>query len=243
MGSIQVALLTTGTLGNFFSIADVFNLPYIWRDYDHCYKAMAGEFGKRFRNAGLKAGYRIFKTWRSGQRAFVSRVPVLSFDDMKVYKMRCMESKPYIEFYKACGAIPTPIPWPEVYTALQKGVVDGADTTLDVSISAKHIEVTKYGVAIDQSLMPCYLIVAENWWSKLPKDIQKAFIEAQKKAVVANNEADIARQREVVKIYQERGLSVIYPPLKPFRDVAHSIYKQFYDKIGKDNIESALKAE
>ena len=145
LGTIQMCLVS-GPVAGYFKPAMVFDIPYLFSSAPVAWKVLDGPFGKNLSAALLKkSGLRNLAYGETGFRNFTnSKRPIKSPADMNGLKIRVMETPLYITMVKALGAAPTPISWPEVYTSLQQGVVDGQENPVSVILYAKFSEVQKY---------------------------------------------------------------------------------------------------
>ena len=180
LGTLEGAIITTGPLSAFVPEADLFNLPFLFKNAAHAYKVVDGEIGEEFNKKMIAKGFRIIGWWTTGTRNTSNRTRAInSPDDYKGLKIRTMESPPFIALYKALGAIPVPMAITEVYTGLSQGTIDGIDGSLSAQLEFKHIEVLKYAAVTDHIVLLFPFTVAERWWQGLPKDVQQAITKAE----------------------------------------------------------------
>ena len=143
-GTVDMTLTGTAVLGNFVPEVAVFDLPFIFRDIPHAYKAL-DTVGMDLCKLGEKQGMITLAIWENGVRHMTNnRQPIRTPEDMKGLKVRVMEQPVYIEMMKALGASPTPMAMSELYTALQKGVVDAQENPLAQIATKRFDEVQKY---------------------------------------------------------------------------------------------------
>lgn len=122
IGTVEMAAITTAVTSRFVKELEIFNLPFLFRDFQHLYKVVDGKFGEELNGATQRKGLRIVGWWVGGSRSIYARKPISDLASMKGLKIRTMETPLIIATWKALGLIPTPIPFSEVYTALQQGV-------------------------------------------------------------------------------------------------------------------------
>ncbi|HXZ43555.1 MAG TPA: TRAP transporter substrate-binding protein DctP, partial [archaeon] len=125
LGSVQIGMLS-GPFSGFCKEAQVFDIPYLFPSLLVAYRTLEGPFGKELAEECLKkTGMRILTYAQVGFRNFTNSARVIKTPaDLKGLKLRVMENPVYMNLVKSMGAAPTPIPWPETYTALQQKVVD-----------------------------------------------------------------------------------------------------------------------
>uniref|UniRef100_UPI00396CCCCE TRAP transporter substrate-binding protein DctP n=1 Tax=Paracoccus sp. TaxID=267 RepID=UPI00396CCCCE len=142
LGTIEMTIASDGTLSNFVPEVGVLGIPFLLRDKNHARAVLDGEIGEemlaKFDNAGLHA-----LAWgEQGFRHITSnRGPIETPADLSGLKIRTMENQVHIEAFRALGAAPTPMAWPEVIGALEQGAIDGQENPLSVIVSAKLNEV------------------------------------------------------------------------------------------------------
>jgi tripartite ATP-independent transporter DctP family solute receptor len=237
LGTLEGVLSTTGPLSAFVPEADLFNLPFLFKNSAHAFKVVDGEIGAWFNEKAIPKGFRILGWWTIGTRNTSNNVrPINSPEDYKGLKIRTMESPPFIAVYKAMGAIPVPMSITEVYTALQQGTIDGIDGSLPAQLEFKHIEVLKYAPVTDHVILLYPFFVAEKWWQSLPSNIQEAIIKAEMEARPIQRQADAEYNETIEAEWVKQGKAITHPSIEPFQDAAKSIYPQFYDKVGGKEI-------
>lgn len=209
----------------------IFDLPFLIKDRAHAFRVLDGDIGKALSDATVATkGVRVIAYGELGFRQITNRVrPVLSPKDLQGLKIRVPSNKVRLAAFKALGAAPTPVPYKELYTALQQGVVDGQENPL-FSIAALSLwEVQKYVSITNHVFTPSYLLVNERWLNTLSpanRDIvMRAGAEAQKRqrATLEHGDADI-----VAKLKQH-GMRVDTPDPAPFIEATREVWKGFGD--------------
>ncbi len=239
-GTIDFTMTSTAVLGNFLPQAAVFDLPFIFRDVQHAYKAL-DTVGMEI--AEKLQGMKLLAYYENGVRHMTnSKRPIRKPEDMKGLKIRVMEQPIYIEMIKALGGNPTPMAFGELFTALQQGVVDGQENPAAHIYTARFFEVQKYISLTAHTYSAEPMLVSLAAWNKLPKDLQE-------KIQAAANESrdwqrDLCRQLEEgywTKI-QESGKSEINRDVdkKAFADATRGVWAMFEKKVGKENIEKIV---
>ena len=163
LGTIEGVIATTGPLSAFVPEADLFNLPFLFKNMQHAFNVVDGDIGAEFNKKAVTKGFRILGWWVIGTRNTSNRTRAInSPEDYKGLKIRTMESPPFIALYKAMGAIPVPMSITEVYTALSQGTIDGIDGSLASQLEFKHIEVLKYAAVTNHVVLFFPFIVPER---------------------------------------------------------------------------------
>ncbi len=242
-GTIEACACSVAPAAGFVPAFDLLNLPFLIKSYDHAFNITDGPVGTKLADLMLRKGIRILGYWSMGPRvAYNAKHPVNTPEDFKGLKLRTPETPPLIAYYRALGAIPTPIARPEVYTALKQGVIDGVDATFEGGINFKDYEVAKYAPALDHAFTIAVFAVSERWWKTLPAELQQMIIRAEKEARPLERKADqdvsVAKEKE----WQTLGGHVTHPNREPFRVLAAPTWKQFEDKIPAALIQEAIDA-
>ena len=145
LGSLEMTLTSTGSMGNFVPQVKLFNLPFLFKDRESCYRALDGEIGTQIADRFVKVGIRSLGWYENGFRNITnSKVAVNSPADMKGIKIRVMEDDVFILTMKSLGASPLPMAFGELYTALEQKTVDAQENPLAVIYSSRFFEVQKY---------------------------------------------------------------------------------------------------
>lgn len=173
LGTIQMCMVS-GAIAGQFKPAMVLDIPYLFSAPAVAWKVLDGPFGKELSEAILKkTGMRNLAYGETGFRNFTnSKRAIKSPADMAGLKFRVMETPLYITMVKALGASPTPIAWPEVYTSLQQGVVDGQENPVGVILNNKIYEVQKYLILDGHAYGADFMLVNDKFFSKLSADHQ-----------------------------------------------------------------------
>jgi tripartite ATP-independent transporter DctP family solute receptor len=151
----------------------VFEMPYLIVSRAHMKKVAENKQVQSQLFAGLPAkGIRVLGVWENGFRHITNNArPIVKPDDLKGIKLRVPGGVWRVKMFKAYGANPSPMPFAEVYSALQSGVMDGQENPFPQIASAKFQEVQKFLSLSGHVYTPAYLVVGEDVWKKLPQDV------------------------------------------------------------------------
>lgn len=145
LGSLDAVILSTGSLGSFVPEIGVADIPFLFRDTRHARTVLDGPIGEELLAKFAPRGLQALAWGEQGFRHLTNnRLPVKSPEDFKGLKIRAMENQVHIAAFRALGALPTPMAWPEVVTALQQGTIDGQENPISVIVSAKLAQTQKY---------------------------------------------------------------------------------------------------
>ena len=225
---------TAGGLSTSVPEAELFNFPFIFRDLDHCYKVLDGPVGRWLaRNIEEKLNCVVLGYWFSGIRNVWNRKrPVLNPDDLKGIKIRVMSSPLLVETFNTLGAQATPMAFGELYSALQMGVVDGAETDHFDLFYEKFHEVTKYVSYTNHMFLVLALIFSKKVYNKLPPDVQASVLKAGQASVSAEREAMDALTESALAELKELGLEFYEVDKSLFREKVEQVYRNNAAKVG-----------
>jgi len=210
----------------------VFEMPYIIVSRAHMKKVAENKEVQRALFEGLPAkGIRMLGVWENGFRHTTNKVrPIVKPEDLKGIKLRVPGGVWRVKMFQAYGANPSPMPFAEVYSALQSGVMDGQENPFPQIWSAKFQEVQKYLSLTGHIYTPAYLLVSEEFWQKLPKDVQATI------ARIAWATGDFARS-EGERLDKEL-LGKLAPPMKvnevdkdAFIKASATVYEDFGKQV------------
>lgn len=191
-GTLQIATVSTAVLQNFVPQAAVLDMPFLFPDRQTAYRVLDDpEFQERFFSFFPTKGFTAIG-WTENEIRDLSnsRRPVRSPADVKGLKIRVMNSPLYIDTFKQLGASPVGTPFPEIYNALQTGVIDAQENPVLTTVLMKFTEVTKYVTLTQHSLTECVIIVANDYWQSLSPADQQVFRDAARQAIEVNRQVN-----------------------------------------------------
>jgi len=212
LGSVQIGMLS-GPFSGFCKEAQVFDIPYLFPSNLVAYRVLDGPFGKELAQECLqKTGMRILTYAQVGFRNFTNSARVIkSPGDLKGLKFRVMENPVYMTLVRSLGGAPTPIPWPETYTALQQKVVDGQENPVSAIKFAKLYEVQKYMTMDGHTFGVSFMLINEKFFQSLPKEYQAIVKRAALTSAVSENGIDNLDNAIGVQFLKEKGMEVYAP--------------------------------
>lgn len=244
-GTVDMTLTSTAVLGNFLTEAAVFDLPFIFRDIPHAYKAL-DSVGMEICKPLEKRGIKVLAMFENGVRHMTNnRNPIRKPEDVKGLKIRVMEQPIYIEMMKILGASPTPMAFGELFTAMQQGVVDGQENPAAHIYTSRFFEVQKYISLTAHTYSAEPLLVGMGVWSKLPENHRKAIQEAANEA--RDWQRDLCRglENQYWDKIRESGKSEINDDVDKaaFMEATKPVWAMFEEKLGKQNIEAIVNVK
>jgi tripartite ATP-independent transporter DctP family solute receptor len=217
IGSLAMTKVSAAPLEAFVPAMQVFSIPYVFRSREHYFKALDSEVGKELLRSVEVARLRGMGYYDSGSRSFyMTDTPVESPDDIKGKKIRVMKSQTAVKMISAFGGGATPISWGELYTALQQGVVDGAENNPPSFYLSGHYEVSKYYALNEHTAVPDMLLMSDRIWKSLTEQQQEWLQQAVDDSVVYQRELWRISTEEALAAVREAGVTVTYPDKQPF---------------------------
>jgi len=227
IGSLGMTKVSTAVLENFVPSLKVFGLPFLFRDSEHRFKVLEGELGERFLDASLGQRLKGLTYYDSGTRNFYSKIPIETPEDLEGLKIRVQESITAMNLVKSFGGSPTPIAWGELYTALQQGIVDGAENNLPSFYLSRHYEVCKYLVMDEHTAIPDELLISTLVWNKLSLKEQQWLKEAAMESSEYQKGIWSKSELDALEEIKKAGVKVITPDKDLFREKVQPMYKEF----------------
>ena len=246
LGSIDMAITSSSALGLFVPELLVLDLPFLFRDYAHARSVLDGDIGEALM-AHVNAGGVVGLAWSEGGfRHFTSSVrPIVTPEDLNGQVMRTLENRIHIAAFEAMGASPTPMAWPEVYGALQTGVLDAQENSLPVMVDARFWEVQQYFTRSAHVYFPALVMVSPALYESLTEEQRGWFMEAARASVAATR-AEVDRiERDGVEEMRRNGMTIVetFDP-EPFRRLAvEASWGLHTERFGTDIVDRIVAAE
>ena len=239
LGTLDLTMTSTGPVPNFVPETKILDVPFLFRDKAHARAVLDGPIGQELLSKFDAKGFKALAWAENGFRHMTnSKRDVKAPEDLKGLKMRTMENPVHIAAYKGFGIITTPMAFPEVFTALQQGTVDGQENPLSVIISAKFDQVQKHLTLTGHVYSPCIFVMNKAAFDKLSAADKTAFLEAAKVATKANRARVDEDDAKGVADLRAKGMTVIENVDKAaFVKALAPVNAEFEKQFGKANIE------
>ncbi len=240
LGTQELTGTSTGPIPNFVPAVKILDIPFLFRDKAHARAVLDGPIGPALLKEFDSKGFKALAWSENGVRHMTNnKRPINLPDDLKGLKMRTMENPVHVAAYKGFGIITTPMAFPEVFTALQQGVVDGQENPLSVIMAAKFEQVQKYMTLTAHVYSPALLLMNKASFDKLSPADQKVFLDAAKLAVVATRARVDKDDASGVTELRSKGMSIIENFDKAaFVAKLAPVFTQFEKEFGKDKIDA-----
>lgn len=245
IGTVEAVIVSTGTLGNFVPEVGVTDIPFLFRDLGHARAVLDGPIGEeilgKFPARGLMAlawGEQGFRHLTNGKH------PVNKPEDMRGLKIRTMENTVHMTAFRALGAAPTPMAWPEVISALQTGTIDGQENPISVIESAKLSQVQKHLTLTGHVYSPTVFLVSASLWNKLSAEEKIAIRQGARAGSVAMRKFVDDTERKGVENLRGAGMQIVSLSDKSaFQAALAPAYEQYYKQYGKALIDRIANAK
>lgn len=225
-GALAITKTSAAPLEGFVPELALFGVPYVFRNEEHYWKLIYSDLGKQLLAAGEAKGIRGLCYYDAGARSFytVNR-PILKPSDLSGLKIRVQQSKTAMDMVQALGGSPTPVPFGELYTALQSSMVDGAENNAPSFYSNRHYEVCKHYSLDEHTRVPDLLLVSTKVWNELSPQVQIWLQEA------ADESSEFQRklwQQETARLFElirKEGVEIHYPDQALFAEQVKSMHE------------------
>jgi tripartite ATP-independent transporter DctP family solute receptor len=244
-GAPVAVVVDGGRLANFVKEFGVLGAPYLASGYEGIRKVVTSdmfeEWVQKLRDA---SGHQILSfNWWQGERHLWTAEPVTTPADLAGNRMRTPGAPVWVETVTAMGAVPTPMPFAEVYSALEQKVIDSLEAQLPAGYGAKLFEVTKYLTKTGHINLITGLVTSAAWFDSLPPDLQTILRE---EALKAGDVASYGTQDALAQIEADlkaAGMTVNEVDVTPFKEATAGVY----DKLGygelRDQVQAIAEAE
>jgi len=228
IGSLDMTKVSVGVLENFAPDLRVLGLPFLFRDREHSFSVLDGPLGQRLLDEGEKYWLKGLGYYDAGCRSFYTKdKPIYTPDDLKGQKIRVMESVTAMDMVSDLGGSPTPISWGELYTALQQGVVDGAENNPPSFYLSRHYEVAKYYTLDEHTFLPDVLLTGTHLWNDLSKQEQQWLNQAVDNSVIYQRILWLEAENEALEAVQKAGVEIIRPDKTLFSDKIKASFEKY----------------
>lgn len=243
IGSLAITKVSAAVMESFTEDFKVLGLPYVFRSKEHSFKVLDGEIGEELLRSTEPFWIRGLCFYDAGSRSFYTIDRSIDHpDDLKGLKIRVMKSITAMEMVKAQGGSPTPISWGELYTALQSGVVDGAENNPPSFYTSHHYEVCKYYSLNEHTMVPDVLIVSMKVWKKLTDQEKKWLQQAADESVPVERKLWAESEKESLEMVQEAGVTITYPDKEPFARKVVPLLESYQDNEKIYDLISRIKS-
>ncbi len=243
-GVMQMVVTNSAPCAGFVPEINALALPFIYPNWEVAYRVFDGPIGTRLLAKFEAVGIKALSQWNGGPQGYIGHFPVKVPADMKGKKIRVMEDPLLIDTFRALGALPTPIPWNELYTSLQQKVVDGASTCIQMMYLYKFQEIAKH-VSFYELMPPSPHLINKKLFDSLPlkyqRLIQSASYAAREIARLDVDEGGPYGNDVTLKNLAASGVTVSQIDLPAFRKAMMGVYEKYEKVYGKELVQAIIK--
>lgn len=225
IGSVGMTKVSTSIVESFAPKFQVFSIPYIFRDDGHRRNVLMGSIGKCLLKEGEQFWFKGLCFYDAGKRSFYTKDrPIKQPKDLVGLKIRIAESPTAVKMVQSFGGSPTPVSWGELYTALQQGIVDGAENNPPSFVTSRHFEACKFYSLNEHTAIPDMVVVSTKLWDRLSQQEKKWLQEAADESAVFEYKIWAASVEKSMEILKEAGVTITYPNQEAFKKSVEKIY-------------------
>lgn len=245
-GNLEITAPSIGVLANFDDSLQVFDFPFMFEDAQTAYEVLDGEIGDSMLGGIEETGVKVLGWGENGFRNLaMTKETALTPADMKGQKLRTMQVPMHIAFWESIGAAPTPMAFPEVFTALQQGVVDGVENPFELMYSAKFTEVASNATELRWIFDPEVMIIGKSFFDSLPAEDQEIIQSSATEAIAKLRELKAGISDEIRAEIEANGGTVA--DLTPAQrqewiDAAVPFYQANASKVDTEKLKAILEA-
>jgi len=233
LGSLEISL--SGVINTYEPMFAIFEMPFLYRDRDHVVKVNNSEVMDEVSGPLQSQGIRLVGFYENGFRNITNSVrPIEVPADVVGLKIRTPENPAQIETMRALGAIPTPMSFSELYTALVQGVVDGQENPLQNIWFNRLHEAQPYLAMTRHIYNSLYILASDRFWRQLPADDQHLFKDCLLESSLWQLNYMKSLDRELEQEMKDYGIEITYPDRKIFEQAALPAYEAIYDQLGDE---------
>lgn len=227
LGAIDMTRVSISAVSAFVRDLDAFQLPYLYRDAKHMWEVLDGPIGQEILKKHEAYNFVGVGWFESGSRNFYTKKSVKTVGDLKGMKIRVQQAPLMVGMVEALGAVATPLPYGEVYSALQTGVVDGAENNWPSYLTTSHFEVAKYWISDEHTRVPEITVGSKKVFDKLSKEDRALILKAMKDAQPYQFKLWVDFEKVAEKTVKEKGsiVTLLSPKEKQkFVDAMKPVY-------------------
>lgn len=208
-GTIEMNRISATRLGEFSPIMDIFSVPYLFRNEEHCLNVIHGDVGRELAATCENYGVKLLTYFYTGSRSIYNTVrPINTPDDLEGLKIRVMGSELMLDTMRILGASPTTTAYSEVYTALQTGVIDGGENPPASVVDMSFYEVADYYSLNEHFTIPDVIVISKEVWDELEPMHKAIFLRVSRETEKYVQELVTTALKEALEIIEESGTKV-----------------------------------
>ena len=226
-GALAMVKTSAAAMEGFVPDMAVYSLPDLFRDDEHYWRVLLGDVGQEILRAGEPQNVHGICYYDSGSRSFYTlSKPILRPEDVREMKLRVLPSKTAHEMITTLGGGPTPIPFGELYTALQQGMIDGAENNPPSLFTSRHYEVAKHYSLDEHTRVPDVVIFSKSIWDGLSPQVQGWINQAAAESVDFERKLWREQTEEALREVEKAGVKIYHPDKAAFAAAMAPMYER-----------------
>ncbi|MCS0543244.1 TRAP transporter substrate-binding protein DctP, partial [Aeromonas veronii] len=206
----------------------VFSVPYLFESDDHLWSFLNGDTGTSLLDGLQEAKMQGLAYYDSGSRNFYSTKPLASIEDLEGQKIRVQQSEMNIKLMEALGASATPMPYGEVFSGLQTGIIEGAENNLPSYDSSNHFQEAKHLIMDHHTRVPEVLLMSKTSWDKLSKEDQDIIRQAALDSVETQRQAWADYEEKSIQKITDAGVTITeVEDVTPWQEAVKPVVDEF----------------
>mgnify|MGYP000865087400 CR=1 FL=1 len=243
-GSLDSSVITTMSIWQGYNPeAGIEDLPFLFKDSEMAHKALDGDYGKLAAERIIEpTGVKVVNIWENGFRHFTNNTrPIIEPDDMRGIKFRSAEVPIRIEMFNELGASAIPMAFPEVFTGLQQGTIDGQENPLSIIETSKFYEVQEYLTLSGHIYSSAPFVFNSKIWEGYPDNIKNAIQKAADEARDYERQLISENDEKLVDELTKGGMKVNEVNKEAFIDAVQPVWDNYVQDFGSELVEAAVK--
>jgi len=243
LGTVHLAVSSTGPLGGFVPDMNALDLPFLFRDANHAYRVLDGEIGRDLLDKFEAVGIKGLAFWENGFRHITtSKKPVTRPADLKGLKIRVMENRVHQAAFRQLGADATPMAWGEVFTSLQQGLLDAQENPIPIVSTFKLYEVQKFLALTGHVYSPAPVLMSKRTWDRMTPDLQRIILDTAAEVAKVQRQLNRTQEQKQLGELKAKGMAVVEEPDRAaFREAMKPVFEQFQGQFGKGLVQRIVE--
>ncbi|WP_337880221.1 TRAP transporter substrate-binding protein [Rheinheimera sp.] len=244
IGSLALTKVSAAPLEGFAPSMQVFSVPYVFRDEQHLWQVLEGPIGQKLLADLSPVRLKGLGYYDAGSRSFyTTQAKISSPADLAGLKFRVPNSQTAVQMVQTLGGAATPVDWGELYTALQQGVVDGAENNPPSFYLSRHYELCKYYLLDEHTSVPDLILMSQHIWDSLSAEQQGWLQQAVADSVAYQREAWKISTHDALAKVKAAGVEVIYPDKTVFIQAVQPLHQRLHGSVVGDLISAIAQVK
>ncbi|MBY5925351.1 MULTISPECIES: TRAP transporter substrate-binding protein [unclassified Halomonas] len=240
-GALDMSIVNPGLITDFSDTANVFSIPFLYRDQEHWQTVLDGDVGREIADQiTAETGVKVLAFFGGGKRQIVSSRPLESLDDLAGMKLRTNPTKPLITAWSALGTDPTVMAWKEIYTGLQLGAIDGLLNEAEWIHRMRFHEVAPHIGLSEHDITVRLLTMSELTWDRLDDAQQEAVMAAASQAASYARGVQLEQDAEALELLVEEGATLHELDREQMQQIVREPLAEVIDEMGLSELHQMI---